>query len=46
MEFSNDQLGRLANKIGLLAYKRDVRDDEYRDLDGFKNELVLLLLLV
>jgi hypothetical protein len=37
MVFSNDQLGCLANKIRLLAYKRDVRDDKYRDLD---NELV------
>ena len=34
MVFSNDQLGRLANKIGLLAYKWNMRDDKYRNLDG------------
>ena len=34
MVFSNDQLGRLANKIRLLTYKRDKWDDKYRDLDN------------
>jgi len=33
MVFSNDQLGRFANKIRLLAYKWDMRDDKYRDLE-------------
>jgi hypothetical protein len=35
--FSNDELGSLANKICLLAYKGDMRDDEHRDLEsGFQ----------
>jgi len=37
MVFSNDQLGRLANEIRLLADKRDVWDDKHRNLDVLKN---------
>jgi hypothetical protein len=37
--FSNDQLGRLADKIRLLAYKWDMWDDEHRYLENeFSND--------
>jgi len=34
MVLPNNQLGRLANVIRLLAYKWDVRNDKYRNLDN------------